>query len=162
MTMAHGLEGRSPFLDHELMEFVATLPVAMKMQGKSLKYLLRRASEDWLPESIFNRPKQGFMFPLGYWMKGPLLPVMEYLLTDSELVQAGIFRADAIRKLVEEHVANRADHHVRLWLLLNLEVWYRMYIRGQSKDDLAEMLADRVRSKKNTSVAASGSGGGAR
>ncbi len=144
MTMAHGLEGRSPFLDHELAEFTATLPVSLKLKGKRLKYLMRELGRDYLPASIVERAKQGFMFPLGYWMRGPLVPVLRSLLSESRLIQAGIFRPDAFARLLEEHLAGRADHHVRLWLLLNVEIWYRMVLLGESEGDLQAMLGELV------------------
>jgi asparagine synthase (glutamine-hydrolysing) len=146
MTMLHSLEGRSPFLDHRLAEFVASLPASLKIRGGQLKYLLRKAAQPYLPEAILRRPKQGFMFPLGYWMKGPLLPVLEHVFDRSVLVEAGILRREGMRKLLHEHLANKADHHVRLWMLLNLELWYRMYLLGQPLDDLREMLEHRVES----------------
>lgn len=144
MTMAHGLEARSPFLDHRLAELVATMPVSLKMRGNTLKYLLRRMAAPYLPEAILKRPKQGFMFPLGYWMKGPLLPVLRHLLSASKLVEEGIFRREPIERLVAEHVAGRADHHVRLWMILNVEVWYRMYVRGEPLEDLTGLLRERL------------------
>jgi asparagine synthase (glutamine-hydrolysing) len=144
MTMARSLEARSPFLDHRLAEFVASLPTHLKMRGRTLKYLLRRVAAPYLPEEILKRPKQGFMFPLGYWMKGPLLPVIKHLLSNSTLVEEGIFRREPIERLVEEHVAHRADHHVRLWMILNVEVWYRMYVRGEPLEDLTGLLRERL------------------
>jgi asparagine synthase (glutamine-hydrolysing) len=144
MTMARSLEARSPFLDHRLAEFVASLPVSLKMRGRTLKYLLRRVAAPYLPESILKRPKQGFMFPLGYWMKGPLLPVVKHLLAHSTLVEEGIFQREPIDRLVAEHVANKADHHVRLWMILNVEVWYRMYVRGERLEDLTGLLRERL------------------
>jgi len=141
LTMAHGLEGRCPFLDHRLAEYVATLPVNFKMRGRDLKHIMRRVSYKHLPESISRRPKQGFMFPLGYWMKGPLLPVLRQLVGGSAIAEAGIFRPETIDTLISEHVAGRADHHVRLWLLLNLEVWMRLYLKGESADSIAEGFA---------------------
>jgi asparagine synthase (glutamine-hydrolysing) len=144
MTMARSLEARSPFLDHRLAEFVATLPVDCKMHGKTLKYILRKVAAPYLPESILKRPKQGFMFPLGHWMKGPLLPVLQHLLGQSVLVEEEIFRREPIERLVAEHVAHRADHHVRLWMILNVEVWYRMYVRGEPLENLTGLLKERL------------------
>ena len=144
MTMARSLEARSPFLDHRLAEFVASVPAHLKMRGRTLKYLLRRVARPYLPEAILTRPKQGFMFPLGYWMKGPLLPVLKHLLATSALVEEGIFRRQPIERLVEEHVAHRADHHVRLWMILNVEVWYRMYVRGEPLENLTGLLRERL------------------
>ena len=98
----------------------------------------------YLPDSILKRPKQGFMFPLGYWMKGPLLPVLENLLTGSVLIEEGIFRREPVERLIREHLARKADHHVRLWLILNVEVWYRMFVRGEALVDLSGLLRERL------------------
>jgi asparagine synthase (glutamine-hydrolysing) len=144
MTMARGLEARSPFLDHRLAELVATVPTSLKMRGRTLKYLLRRVAAPYLPEAILKRPKQGFMFPLGYWMKGPLLPVLRHLLASSALIEEGIFRREPVERLIAEHVAARADHHARLWMILNVEIWYRMYVRGERLEDLTGLLRERL------------------
>ncbi len=144
MTMSQSLESRSPFLDHRLAEWVATLPVGLKLRGKTLKYLMRRVAAGYLPDSILKRPKQGFMFPLGYWMKGPLLPVLRHLLSNSILVEEGIFQREPLERLVAEHLAQKADHHVRLWLILNVEVWYRMHVRGEALEDLSGFLRERL------------------
>jgi asparagine synthase (glutamine-hydrolysing) len=145
MSMAHGVETRSPFLDHVLAEYVASLPANLKLNGSQLKYLMRRVSEDYLPESICKRPKQGFMFPLGYWMKGPLAQVLRYLIDNLMIVEAGIFRKEPISQLFEEHLANVADHHVRLWLILSVEVWYRMYFEGQSIEEIQGLFESCLR-----------------
>jgi asparagine synthase (glutamine-hydrolysing) len=144
MTMARSLEARSPFLDHRLAEYVASLPVDLKMRGKTLKYLLRRVAAPYLPEPILKRPKQGFMFPLGRWMKGPLLPVLQHLLGNSVLIEEGIFRREPIERLLTEHLTQRADHHVRLWMILNVEVWYRLYVRGEAREELTGLLRERL------------------
>lgn len=132
MTMLHGLEARSPFLDHELGEFAARLPTDLKIRRGRLKYVLRKAAKPYLPESILQRPKQGFMFPVGHWMKGPLVPMLKSFVSRSSLVSDGIFRREAMTRILEEHLADRVDHHVRLWMLLNVELWYRMYRSGWS------------------------------
>ena len=142
MTMLHGLEARSPFLDHELAEFVARLPVDLKIRRGRLKYVLRRAAAPYLPKSILRRPKQGFMFPLGHWMKGPLVPLLQHFISRSALVADGLFRREAMLKILEEHLAHRVDHHARLWILLNVEVWYRMYRSGWSQSAIGTMMDD--------------------
>jgi asparagine synthase (glutamine-hydrolysing) len=142
LTMAHGLEARSPFLDHELAEFVATLPEPMKMRGRRLKRLLRRSARPWLPRSILARPKVGFMFPMDSWIRGPLMPLMRSLFQDSLLVAAGILRFETMNRLLEEHVGRASDHHVRLWMILNLEIWYRMFVAGESRDQLEGRLVE--------------------
>jgi asparagine synthase (glutamine-hydrolysing) len=130
MTMLHGLEARPPFLDTQLAEFVARLPVDLKVKRGRLKHLLREVARPYLPESILRRPKQGFMFPLGHWMKGPLVPVLRAFIERSALVEDGVFRREPMVRMLDEHLADRADHHTRLWMLLNVEVWYRLYRSG--------------------------------
>lgn len=142
MTMMHGLEARSPFLDHALAEFVAQVPTSMKLRRGRLKHLLRETAKPYLPDSILQRPKQGFMFPIGRWMKEPLAPVLEGFAARSRLVADGIFRGDAIRRLLSEHLADRADHHVRLWMMLNAEIWYRMHDAGWSDTGMEGLMED--------------------
>jgi asparagine synthase (glutamine-hydrolysing) len=144
MTMAHSIEGRSPFLDHRLAEYVATLPVSCKIHGSTLKWVMRQAAAPYLPELILRRPKQGFMFPLAAWIKGPLLPTLRHLLRHSAVVERGIFSGPAIERLLSEHLAERADHHVRLWMILNVEVWYRLFVLRESRADLAGLFGERL------------------
>ncbi len=140
MTMRHGLEARSPFLDHELGEFVARLPVGMKIRRGELKNVLRKVAAPYLPRTILTRPKQGFMFPIGPWMKGPLVPVLRDFIATSTLVSDGIFRREPMTRMLDEHLADRADHHVRLWMLLSLEIWYRMHRSGWSESAVEHMM----------------------
>jgi asparagine synthase (glutamine-hydrolysing) len=81
------------------------------------------------------------MIPLGYWMKGTMLPVIERFLRDSRLVQEGIFRQEPLTQMLEEHVGGRSDHHVRLWMILNTEVWYRMFVHGEAEMSIADQLS---------------------
>ena len=144
MTMAHSLEGRSPFLDHHLAEHVATLPVSCKIHRGTLKWILRQAAAPYLPEPILRRPKQGFMFPLAAWIKGPLQPTLRHLLRRSALVEHGIFSLPAIERLLAEHLAERADHHIRLWMILNVEVWYRLFVLREPRADLEGLFGERL------------------
>ena len=125
---------RSPLLDHQLVEFMATLPSHMKIRRGELKYILRRIAGDFLPREIVTREKQGFMFPIAYWFRNELYPFVREYLLNSTLVKAGIFREDYLRRLLEEHRQNRFDHHVRLWMLLNVAIWQVMYIEGRSRE----------------------------
>lgn len=131
MTMAHGLEARSPFLDHELVEYLAAFPSQLKIQRRTTKYLLRKLARDYLPSEIVSRQKQGFMFPIAYWFRNELALMLEGYLLNSFFVREGIFRKSSVSRLIEEHRSGRVDHHVRLWMLLNLEIWHRMYIQGE-------------------------------
>jgi asparagine synthase (glutamine-hydrolysing) len=140
MTMAHGLELRSPFLDHELVTYMATFPRQMKINGRELKYVLRKLGRDYLPDEIVKRDKQGFMFPVAYWFRHSLYSFIKGYLLDSPLVTGGLFREEAVLKLIEDHRHNRVDNHVRLWMLLNLTIWQKMYIEGMSPADVREEL----------------------
>lgn len=140
MTMAHSLEARSPYLDHELLEFAASLPSDLKIRDRELKYALRKLAADYLPEPIVKRPKQGFMFPLAYWFRNELAPFLQEFLLDSFFVGEGLFREEAVLRLLEEHRRSRVDHHVRLWMLLNLEIWHQMYIQREEPLQISECI----------------------
>jgi asparagine synthase (glutamine-hydrolysing) len=140
MTMAHGLEARSPFLDHTLVEFMATVPSHFKLRGRTLKYALRKVAGDYLPAEIVRRPKQGFMFPIAYWFRNELYPFLQRFLLNASFVQEGLFREESVAKLIADHRHNRQDNHVRLWILLNLEIWRRLYIDGQSVVSVQEAI----------------------
>jgi asparagine synthase (glutamine-hydrolysing) len=126
MTMAHGLEARSPLLDRPLAEYVATLPDALKRQGSRGKVVLKRAVRDLLPPSIVNRKKHGFGVPLGRWFRGELRPMVDDLLLTRPRLGRWL-RDDGLRRMAADHAAERADHGHRLWVLLTLELWLRKH-----------------------------------
>jgi asparagine synthase (glutamine-hydrolysing) len=132
MSMAHGLEMRSPFLDHELVALLASVDSKLKVRGRELKLILRRLAREYLPPAIVKRPKQGFMLPVAYWFRHELHDFVRAFLLDSHLLQTGFFRRESVLGLLEEHRRGRVDHHVRLWMLLNLELWHQIYIRQNS------------------------------
>jgi asparagine synthase (glutamine-hydrolysing) len=140
MTMAHGLEARSPFLDHELVEFLAKVPANVKIGNNRPKHLMRRLGAGYLPDQILERPKQGFMLPIAYWFRTGLFPLVSQMLRSSHFVRDGWFREQSIQRLLEEHRSNRHDHHVRLWMLLNLELWHQIYIEDVEPEVLSEQL----------------------
>jgi asparagine synthase (glutamine-hydrolysing) len=140
MAMAHGLELRSPLLDHELVEFMARVPSRMKIRRGALKYILRRVAASRLPARIVSRPKQGFMFPVAYWFKHRLSGFLTRFWQDARIVQEGLVRAPYIQQMLDEHRRGVADHHVRLWMLLNVEVWHRLYMERQSQAEIAQAL----------------------
>ncbi|MET0535142.1 MAG: asparagine synthase (glutamine-hydrolyzing) [Steroidobacter sp.] len=143
ICMAHGLEVRSPFMDHELASFAARLPATLKVRGASLRYIQRKLAARYLPPETLDRPKQGFSSALPYLLQAEYARLYRICLRQSQLVQDRILERNAISQLVDEHTAKRADHGNRLWLLINAEIWYRMCILGQSKEDLRrELTAD--------------------
>lgn len=141
MAMANGLEARSPYLDHELVEFMATVPGHLKIRGRQLKYIFRQLAAGYLPPEIVCRPKQGFMFPVAYWLRDTLYAFIQHVLLESHFVQEGLFREASVVQLLREHRSGKVDHHVRLWMLLNLELWHQIFIQEQDMDT----VTDRVR-----------------
>jgi len=134
MSMAASLESRVPFLDHPLVEFTARLPERLKLRGSTTKWVLRQAMKDALPPEILSRKKMGFPVPVGAWLKGQFRPLLdEYVLSERALGR-GLFRPEAVQALVGEHVAGHANHEERLWSLLNLEIWQRIYLDGEAVD----------------------------
>ncbi len=138
MTMAHGLETRSPFMDHKLAEFAAHLPSNLKVRGRNLRYIQRKLAARYLPPEILSRSKQGFSSALPYILKGEYREMYSRYLEDSELVNAGVLAREPIRQLLQEHLGGRVDHGNRLWLLINSEIWYRMMILGQPRENFRD------------------------
>ena len=131
-SMAHGLEARAPFMDHELAGFCARLPVAMKVRTRELRWVQRRLAEKYLPPAVLARKKQGFASALPYLLKDEYRLLFDVFLKDSRLAAQGILDQRGIDALLAAHQSGRADHGNRLWLLLNAEAWYRMHIEGLS------------------------------
>ncbi|NOT27603.1 MAG: asparagine synthase (glutamine-hydrolyzing) [Acidobacteria bacterium] len=127
-TMAHGLEGRSPLLDHEFMEFAASLPSDFKLRGQTTKYILKQAVRDLVPRDIIDRPKKGFGVPLGSWFRNELRELSGDLLLDGRLAARGYFKPGMVERLITEHRQGVAAWQDQLWSLLMLESWHRMFI----------------------------------
>jgi asparagine synthase (glutamine-hydrolysing) len=127
-TMAHGLEGRSPFLDHNVMEFCASLPSDLKIRRLTTKYLLKRAVRDLLPAPVVDRPKQGFGVPIDQWFRGELRAMVHDVLLDARTLERGYFREPVVRRLLDEHARGVRGWHEQLWSLLVLELWHRTFV----------------------------------
>ncbi len=136
-SMAASVEARSPFLDHHLMEFAATLPAEMKLgangQGKSI---LKSALRGLLPDSILYRKKMGFGVPLRSWFREELRHIPAEVLLDRDSACTTYVRRDALVRMINEHQEARADHSLRLWVLLQLEHWHREVLRAPFTDGL--------------------------
>ena len=143
MTMAHGLEARSPFMDHVLAEFAARLPVHLKIRGATRRYLERRLGERYLPAAVLERRKIGFASALPYLVDDTFRRLEASVLADSHLARDGYLNGPAIRTLAAQHLGRVADHGQRLWLIAMAELWYRMAIEGTTRDKLRELFEER-------------------
>jgi asparagine synthase (glutamine-hydrolysing) len=125
--MATSLECRSPFLDHKLIEFAATLPGRYKLSaGGRHKHILKEAFRDWLPAGFMDRPKQGFSVPLARWLREDLGDMMRATLVDRATL-APWFRQDTVTRQVDEHLSGRGSHSNRLWALFVLAMWVERF-----------------------------------
>jgi asparagine synthase (glutamine-hydrolysing) len=142
MSMAASVESRVPFLDHVLVEFAANIPAKFQLRGMAGKRILKKAVEDLLPHSIIYRPKLGFPTPWSGWLAGPQLDTIQEMLLESRSMDRGLFKRSAIERLFQEHRARHRDNYDRIWRLLNLELWQRVCIEGESHDLTVKNLSD--------------------
>jgi asparagine synthase (glutamine-hydrolysing) len=152
MAMAHSLELRSPFLDRRVAEFAMRIPTQLKMKKRRIKYVTRRLAERYLPHELVYRRKQGFGFPLALWLRGSLRPLLRRAIEESRLAEAGVFRADEMMRLAEEHWSGENDHNYRLWMLFNLEMFWRHFIDGVGVDKLEEWIASSMSAESVSDV----------
>jgi asparagine synthase (glutamine-hydrolysing) len=124
-TMSHGLEARSPFLDHHLVEFVAGLPGNLKLRGFEKKYILKEAMKDILPPQILKRRKKGFDVPVGRWLKNELNEVCQDILLSDSLVME-IFIKKKLEEVFADHLTDRKDWGRFLWMILMLHIWAKV------------------------------------
>jgi asparagine synthase (glutamine-hydrolysing) len=134
MSMAASIESRVPFLDHQLVEWAMHVPASIQIRGGSGKQILKKAMEDLLPRSIIYRPKLGFPTPWSGWLAGAQLDEIESLLLETRTMERGFFRQSAVEKLFREHRVRYRDHYDRIWRLLNLELWHRVCLEGESHE----------------------------
>jgi asparagine synthase (glutamine-hydrolysing) len=127
-SMAVSLEARSPFLDHHVIEFAASLPEGMKLRGMTTKYLLKKTLRKLLPSENLTRPKMGFGVPIGHWFRGQMQPFLREQLLSDRAARRGLLRPEAVRRMVDEHTRGERDHTHPLWTLLMLELWFQRFI----------------------------------
>jgi len=125
-SMAHSLEVRSPFLDHKVVEFAASLPLVYKRQGNNGKYLLKKAMESYLPSEILYRHKRGFGIPLSRWLREDMRSFAEEALFSGE--ELPYFKPESIRAMFSAHIEGRENYAPHLWAIINLYLWHRMFI----------------------------------
>lgn len=123
-SMAVSLETRAPLLDHRVLEYAWSLPDGFKVRHGKGKWILRQLLGQYVPTELFERPKRGFGVPLGTWLRGPLAPWMQDLLSADRLRQQGLFRSESITPMVEQHLAGSHDWSYRLWGLLSYQAWH--------------------------------------
>jgi asparagine synthase (glutamine-hydrolysing) len=127
-SMTVSLEARSPFLDHHLMEFAASLPENLKLRGLTTKYLLKRVLRKLLPAENLTRSKMGFGVPIGHWFRGVMQPFLRETLLSERSLARGLFQPQIVRQIIDQHVEGKIDHSHRLWSLLMLELWFQRFI----------------------------------
>jgi asparagine synthase (glutamine-hydrolysing) len=142
MTMAASLECRAPFMDQELVELTASMPDSLKVRGFKMKYLLKKVVAPWLPEEILNRKKRGFGAPMGSWIRNDLGPLVENLLSESQVKARGLFSWPAIADIIAQHRTLKRDYTDQLLALINLELWCQIFLDQKTHSDCAEMLLE--------------------
>ncbi|HZJ45067.1 MAG TPA: asparagine synthase (glutamine-hydrolyzing) [Pyrinomonadaceae bacterium] len=127
-TMAVSLEARSPFLDHHLIEFAASLPERFKLRGLTTKYLLKKILRKLLPSENISRRKMGFGVPIGHWFRGTMQPFLREVLLSERALSRGLFKPEVVRSLIDQHARSERDHSHQLWTFLMLELWFQRFI----------------------------------
>ena len=145
MTMATSIECRVPFLDRRLVEAAATIPAGSKLRKGELKYLFKRAVADILPPEILKRRKRGFGAPVGAWLQRELAPLRSVLLAESSLGSRGLVDGGAVHRICAQHDTRAEDYTDLLMVLMNLEIWCRVFLDGSSPGDVALDLLDETK-----------------
>jgi len=127
-SMACGLEVRAPFLDRAFVELACRIPSRLKLVGWQMKYILKHALRDLLPQAILTRRKQGFGAPIGLWLRGPLRWALEERLAPERVARLGLFNPETTTRLVREHLDGVRDHRKVLWALVMFDAWREHYL----------------------------------
>jgi len=136
MTMAHSIEARPPLLDHKFVEFAATIPARLKMQGHDTKYIFKKAMRGILPDSIIDRQKHGFAVPLAHWFRGALAGFARDILLSDTCRDRGILDTRSVERLFQLHNRGR-DLDLQLWTMLSFELWCRRFLDTTDVRDVA-------------------------
>jgi asparagine synthase (glutamine-hydrolysing) len=128
MSMCNSLEVRAPFIDHELVEFCATIPPEMKMKWFRKKYLLKKGAAPLLPKPVLDHRKQGFVGPMSTWLQTDLKELTLSTLSEENLKKHGMFDRGTIRTVLEDHYSRREINDTLIWSLLIFQTWFDLYI----------------------------------
>jgi len=131
-SMAHSLEVRIPFLDHELVEFVMTIPDNLKLRGFNKKYIFKRSAAGKLPSKIVYRKKEGFNAPVSHWFEKELREIARNTLLEPNILSSCHFRGEYISSLIDEHYRKAEDHGLKIWALLNFTLWHKRFMHDNS------------------------------
>ena len=146
MTMATSLECRVPFLDNTVIDMSLAMPSHLKVRGRNLKHIMKRALRDVLPAEILDRGKRGFGAPVGAWFKQELAPLVRQVLSRESVDKRGLFNWDVVEQVIGLHEANREDYTDHLLALTNFELWSRVYVDGRTPSDVeAELTTESIR-----------------
>ncbi len=132
-SMAANLEVRVPFLNLEMLELAARIPPDLKLRGLKRKYILKRAAEKLLPREVVWRKKAGFGAPIRSWLRGPLRPMVDDLLSEATLKRRGLFRPEEVPRIIDANLSGREDFNLQVFQLLTLELWQREFIDRSSR-----------------------------
>jgi asparagine synthase (glutamine-hydrolysing) len=127
-SMAANLEVRVPFLNREMIEMAARMPARLKLRGLKRKYILKRALEGVLPHDVIWRKKAGFGAPIRSWLRGPLRPLVNDLLSEETISRRGIFRPKEVKRVLDANFSGREDNNLQVFQLLGLELWQQTFI----------------------------------
>lgn len=137
LGMAHSIEARIPFCDNELVEFALSVPIEHKLYNNELKHIVKEGMKSRLPAELYKRPKLGFPTPLSLWFRKELKKFIYDILLDEKTISRGIFNGNYVKKLLDRHCSSKTDTIVdlvnanRIWSLVNIELWFRVFIEKQ-------------------------------
>jgi len=127
-SMIVALEGRSPLLDHKFLELTAQIPSRLKLKGRNKKYIFKQALRGIVPDENLDRKKMGFGVPIDFWFRGQLKDYLSDTLLSTHALNRGLFKREAIERLLNTHTTTAMSYASQLWALLTLELWFRSFI----------------------------------
>jgi asparagine synthase (glutamine-hydrolysing) len=147
VSMAASIECRVPFLDHGFVEMAARIPERRKLRHGNLKHLLKLALEGIVPHEVLHRRKRGFGAPMGAWFKRELRALRDVILNQQVVASRGLLSWPAVERILADHDASREDYSDVLIVLMNVEIWCRLFIDGRSASDISTELTERMRAR---------------